>query len=427
VEKYSKKRLSIRKPLFLYHYLCHQSTKVKMVNISTYDFKNKQALIRVDFNVPMNADTLKVSDDTRIKAAIPTIKKVIDGGGSVVLMSHLGRPKAGYEEKFSLKNIRYKIEENLELAIQFAADCMDAKSFEKSANLKNGEVLLLENLRFHKGEKKGDFEMAKKLSQHGDVFVNDAFGTAHRAHASTAVIADFFPNEKMFGFLVENEIKSVDLVLKSHEKPLTAIVGGAKVSSKITIITKLLDKVDNLIIGGGMAFTFIKAQGGNIGNSLVENDFIDTAKSILEEAKSKGVNLMIPEDVVIADEFSNNANIQVCNIESIPDGWMGLDISQRTIATFKKIILESKLILWNGPMGVFELEKFQNGTKEIALAVAEATKNGAFSLVGGGDSVAAVNQFGLGDNVSHVSTGGGAMLEYLEGKSLPGIEAILNQ
>lgn len=395
-----------------------------MSNISNYDFNGKRALIRVDFNVPLDANTLKVTDDTRIKAAVPTIQQVLNGGGSVVLMSHLGRPKNVPEDKFSLKNIIPAVEENLGMKIKFASDCIGAKAFEMSEDLKPGEVLLLENLRFHEGEKKGSIEMAEQLAKHGDVYVNDAFGTAHRAHASTAVIADCFPNDKMFGFLIEKEIKSVDQVLNSTEKPLTAIVGGAKVSSKITIITNLLDKVDNLIVGGGMAYTFVKAQGGNVGNSLVEDDFIETAKEIIADAKSKGVNLLIPVDTIEADEFSNDANTKVVDIDKIDEGWMGLDIADKSSELFKKAILDSKLILWNGPMGVFEMSKFQEGTKEIALAVAEATQKGAFSLVGGGDSVAAVNMFNLGSQVSHVSTGGGAMLEYLEGKVLPGIAAI---
>jgi phosphoglycerate kinase len=397
-----------------------------MENISRYNFEGKRALIRVDFNVPLNKETLEVTDDNRIRAAVKTIKRVLKNGGSVVLMSHLGRPKNIPEPKFSLKNIISKVEENIGVKIQFASDCIGAKAFEKSANLKAGEVLLLENLRFHEGEKKGSREMAEKLAKHGDVYINDAFGTAHRAHASTAIIADFFPQQKMFGFLIEEEIKSVDKVLNSTEKPLTAIVGGAKVSSKITIITKLLDKVDNLIIGGGMAYTFVKAKGGKVGNSLVEDDFIATAKDIIKEATEKGVNLILPSDTVVADEFSNDANTKSVAIGEIADGWMGLDIGSDSITEFKKAILESKLILWNGPMGVFELPKFQNGTKAIAIAVAEATANGAYSLVGGGDSVAAVNKFSLADKVSHVSTGGGAMLEYLEGKALPGIAAILN-
>ena len=397
-----------------------------MKSISSYDFAGKRALIRVDFNVPLDKKTLEVTDDTRIKAAVPTIKKILTGGGSVVLMSHLGRPKNIPEPQFSLKNILTIIEKDLGMQVAFASDCISAKAFEQSADLKPGQVLLLENLRFHEGEKKGSEQMAELLAKHGDVYVNDAFGTAHRAHASTTVIAQYFPEDKMFGLLVEKEIKSVDQVLKSNQKPLTAIVGGAKVSSKIEIITQLLSKVDNLIIGGGMAYTFVKAQGGSIGNSLVEEDHLNTAKEIMEEAKQRGVNLLLPSDTVIANEFSNEANTQTVTISEIPDGWMGLDIANQTIETFKTAILNSKLILWNGPMGVFELDKFQKGTKEIALAVAEATKNGAFSLVGGGDSVAAVNMFDLADKVSHVSTGGGAMLEYLEGKTLPGIAAILD-
>lgn len=396
-----------------------------MKSISTYDFKGKRALIRVDFNVPLNKETLAVSDDTRIRAAIPTIKKVLDGGGSVVLMSHLGRPKNIPEDKFSLKNCISTIEKYLGFPIQFATDCIGERAFEKSASLKPGEVLLLENLRFHQREEKGDRGYAELLSKHGDCYVNDAFGTAHRAHASTTIVAEFFPNDKMFGYLLEKEIHSVDKVLNSHEKPLTAIVGGAKVSSKITIITKLLDKVDNLIIGGGMAYTFIKAQGGKVGKSLVEEDHLQTALDIMRIAKEKGVNILLPVDTIYADEFSDSANMKEGKIGEIPEGWMGLDIAKESIEIFRKTILDSKLILWNGPMGVFEMKNFQTGTLEIAKAVAEATKKGAFTLVGGGDSVAAVNQFGLADQVSHVSTGGGAMLEYLEGIELPGIAAIL--
>ncbi|MDX1350297.1 MAG: phosphoglycerate kinase [Putridiphycobacter sp.] len=397
-----------------------------MATIDTYNFKGKRALIRVDFNVPLNKETLAVTDNTRILAALPTIQKVLKDGGSVVLMSHLGRPKNIPEDKFSLKNIISAVESVLGQPIQFASDCVSARAFEKSANLKAGEVLLLENLRFHGSETKGDEAFAEQLSKHGDVYVNDAFGTAHRAHASTTVVAKFFPSNKMFGYLIEKEIKSVDAVLNSDEKPLTAIVGGAKVSSKITIIEQLINKVDNLIIGGGMAYTFVKAQGGSVGNSLIEDDFLATAIDILEKAKAKGVSILLPEDTVVADEFSNDAHTKICDTNAIPDGWMGLDVGEKAIATFTETILNSKLILWNGPMGVFELEKFQNGTKAIALGVAAATQKGAFSLVGGGDSVAAVNLFDLGEQVSHVSTGGGAMLEYLEGKVLPGIAAILN-
>lgn len=398
-----------------------------MHKIATYDFTGKRALIRVDFNVPLNKETLVVTDRTRIKAAVPTIKAVLEGGGSVVLMSHLGRPKNIPEDKFSLKNIRAAVEEELGMPISFASDCIGDRAFEKSAALKPGEVLLLENLRFHQREKKGGEDFAELLSKHGDVYINDAFGTAHRAHASTTVVAKFFPQEKMFGYLIEKEIESVDKVLNSDRSPLTAIVGGAKVSSKITIITKLLDKVDHLIIGGGMAYTFIKAQGGEVGSSLVEDDFIDTAKEILTTAKAKNVSIHLPIDTVVADEFSAEANTQVTKTQSIPNGWMGLDIGPEAANAFREVVKNSALILWNGPMGVFEMDKFQNGTKEIALAVADATDNGAFSLIGGGDSVAAVNKFNLADRVSHVSTGGGAMLEYLEGKQLPGIAAILNQ
>lgn len=396
-----------------------------MKKISDYNFEGKRALIRVDFNVPLNKDTLEVTDTTRIKAAVPTIKRVLNGGGSVVLMSHLGRPKNIPEPRFSLKNIVESVEEELGQKIQFATDSIGDRAFEQSSNLKPGEVLLLENLRFHQREKKGAEDFAELLAKHGDVYINDAFGTAHRAHASTTVVADFFPNDKMFGYLIEKEIESVDKVLNSDKKPLVAIVGGAKVSSKITIINKLLDKVDTLIIGGGMAYTFAKAQGGSVGNSLIEDDYLDTARSIMAEAERKNVKLLIPRDTLAADEFSDDANTQVCKTDNIPEGWLGLDIADEAISEFKAEIVGAKLILWNGPMGVFEMNNFQNGTKEIALAVAEATQNGAFSLVGGGDSVAAVNKFKLSENVSHVSTGGGAMLEYLEGVKLPGIAAIL--
>ena len=396
-----------------------------MAVIDKYNFSGKRALIRVDFNVPMNKETLTVTDNTRVKAAIPTIKKVIQEGGSVVLMSHMGRPKSGPEPKYSLENIVSEIEKELGQKVIFAGDCTGNKAFEITSKLEPGKVVLLENLRFYPHEKSGDKSFAEKLAKHGDLYINDAFGTAHRAHASTTVVAEFFPNDKMFGYLIEREIVSVGKVLNSTEKPLTAIVGGAKVSSKIAIINKLIDKVDNLIIGGGMAYTFVKAQGGTVGNSLVEDDFLETATQIIKDAKAKGVNLLIPIDTVAADEFSNDATIETCPTSEIKEGWMGLDIAEDSILEFKKVIAESKLILWNGPMGVFEMSKFQNGTKQIALAVAEATENGAFSLVGGGDSVAAVNKFDLSKRVSHVSTGGGAMLEYLEGKLLPGIEAIL--
>lgn len=396
-----------------------------MNSISTYDFKGKRALVRVDFNVPLNKETLEVADDTRIRAAIPTIKRILEGGGSVVLMSHLGRPKNIPEPQFSLKNCIPTIEKYLGQKVDFASDCIGDRAFEKSAALKPGDVLLLENLRYHEREKKGDIGFAELLAKHGDCYVNDAFGTAHRAHASTSIIARFFPNDKMFGYLIEREIESVDKVLNSHEKPLTAIVGGAKVSSKITIITKLLDKVDNLIVGGGMAYTFVKAQGGKVGSSLVEDDHLQTALDIIRLAAEKKVNLLLPADTIYADEFSDAAKTGVGLIGEIPDGWMGLDIADESIRLFREAILNSRLVLWNGPMGVFEMKSFQKGTLEIAKAVAEATSKGAFTLVGGGDSVAAINQFGLEKEVSHVSTGGGAMLEYLEGVQLPGIAAIL--
>ena len=395
-----------------------------MATISTYDFENKRALVRVDFNVPLNKETLEVTDDTRIRAALPTIKHILDKGGSVVLVSHLGRPKEGPEDKFSLRHIVGKIEELLGKPVKFAADCIGPAAFDMSSRLKPGEVLLLENVRFYKQETTGTESFAEQLAQHGDVYVNDAFGTAHRAHASTTVVANFFPHDKMFGFLLEAEIESVDRVLNSKDKPLTAIVGGAKVSSKITIIERLLDKVDNLIVGGGMAYTFVKAMGGSVGNSLVEDDYLDTAREILEKAKSKGVNLYIPTDTIAADKFDNNASTELVAIDEIPNGWMGLDVGPESAKACAKIIEDSKLILWNGPMGVFEMSNFQSGTAEVAKAIVRATEKGAFSLIGGGDSVAAINQFGLADKVSYVSTGGGAMLEYLEGIELPGIKAI---
>ncbi len=395
-----------------------------MADIHTYDFAGKRALIRVDFNVPLDKETLEVSDDTRIRAAVPTIQHILNNGGSVVLMSHLGRPKEGFEDKYSLKHIVKRVSELVGRPVSFAEDCIGDKAFEMSSNLPAGEVLLLENLRFYKHETTGTESFAEQLAKHGDVYVNDAFGTAHRAHASTAIIAKFFPKDKMFGFLLEAEIISVDKVLNSTEKPLTAIVGGAKVSSKITIIERLLDKVDNLIVGGGMAYTFVKAVGGNVGNSLVEDDYIPMALEILAKAKAKGVNLYIPTDTVIADKFANDANIQTVKIDQIPSGWMGLDVGPETSKACAEIIENSKLILWNGPMGVFEMENFQQGTKEVANAIVAATEKGAFSLIGGGDSVAAINLFSLADKVSYVSTGGGAMLEYLEGIELPGIKAI---
>lgn len=395
-----------------------------MASIHTYDFKGKKALIRVDFNVPLDKETFEVTDDTRIRAAAKSILHVLSNGGSVVLMSHLGRPKEGFDEKYSLKHILAHTSKVLGVDVKFANDCIGEEAWSKSAALKPGEVLMLENVRFYKQETVGTDSFAKDLAKHGDVYINDAFGTAHRAHASTTIVANYFPNDKMFGFLIEGEIKAVDKVLNSTDKPLTAIVGGAKVSSKITIIERLLDKVDNLIVGGGMAYTFVKAMGGKVGSSLVEDDFLDTARAILQKAKDKNVNLYIPTDTVIADKFDNEANQKTVAINEIPDGWMGLDTGIETSKACRDIIVNSKLILWNGPMGVFEMENFQQGTLDVANAIVEATAKGAFSLIGGGDSVAAINKFNLADKVSYVSTGGGAMLEYLEGIELPGIKAI---
>ncbi len=397
-----------------------------MADIHTYDFTGKRAIIRVDFNVPLDKETLEVTDDTRIRAAVPTIQHILKNGGSVVLMSHLGRPKDADDDKFSLRHIVGKVSELLGMPVGFADDCIGEKAFEMSANLPAGEVLLLENLRYYKHETSGSESFAEQLAKHGDVYVNDAFGTAHREHASTAVIAKFFPKDKMFGFLLEAEIKSVDKVLNSTEKPLTAIVGGAKVSSKIVIIERLLDKVDNLIVGGGMAYTFVKAVGGEVGNSLVEDDYLEMARDIIAKAKKNGVNLYIPTDTVITDKFSNDSKKQTVAIDKIPAGWMGLDVGPETAKACANIIENSKLILWNGPMGVFEMSSFQQGTKDVADAIVTATSKGAFSLIGGGDSVAAINLFNLADKVSYVSTGGGAMLEYLEGIELPGIKAINN-
>lgn len=395
-----------------------------MQSIHTYDFSGKRALIRVDFNVPLNKETKEITDDTRIRAASKTIQYILEKGGSVVLMSHLGRPKDASDVEFSLQQIVAHTSKVLGVDVKFGGDCIGTAGLEMSKNIQAGEVMLLENVRFYKQETTGTESFAEALSKHGDVYVNDAFGTAHRAHASTTVIAKFFPNDKMFGFLIEGEIESVDKVLNSTEKPLTAIVGGAKVSSKITIIERLLDKVDNLIVGGGMAYTFVKAKGGKVGNSLVEDDFLPMALNIIQKAKDKGVNLYIPVDTVIADGFSNDANTQVVSIGEIPDGWMGLDVAAQTSKDCAEIIENSRVILWNGPMGVFEMENFQAGTKSVADAIVAATAKGAFSLIGGGDSVAAINKFNLADKVSYVSTGGGAMLEYLEGIELPGIKAI---
>lgn len=394
-----------------------------MVNFESYNFAGKRAIVRVDFNVPLDK-AFNVTDDNRIRAALPTIKKILSDGGSAILMSHLGRPKEGPEEKFSLKHILPTLSKHLGMEVKFAADCIGADATKLSSMLKPGEVLLLENLRFYKEEEKGDEGFAHKLASLADVYVNDAFGTAHRAHASTTIIAKFFPQNKMFGYLIQNELNGLERVLHKPQKPYTAVLGGAKVSTKITIIENLMDKVDNLIIGGGMMFTFIKAQGGNIGSSMVEDDKLEMALDILAKAKQKGVNILLPVDTVIADSFSNDASSKVVKVNEIPEGWLGLDIAQESVAQFSKVIEASKTILWNGPMGVFEMPKFAEGTKQVAKAMARATANGAFSLVGGGDSVAAINSLGLADEVSYVSTGGGALLEYLENGDLPGIKAV---
>ncbi|HYK76383.1 MAG TPA: phosphoglycerate kinase [Daejeonella sp.] len=394
-----------------------------MKTIDFLNFSGKRALVRVDFNVPLD-EHYHITDDNRIQGAIPTIEKILKDGGSVVLMSHLGRPKNGPANKYSLRHVVDHLSLLLNTKVQFADDCIGTEALEKAKNLKNGEVLLLENLRFHKEEEQGDEAFAQKLSLLGDVYVNDAFGTAHRAHASTAIIARFFPHAKYFGYLMAAELKNAQKVLNNAAKPFTAIMGGAKVSDKIELIEKLLEKVDNLIIGGGMAYTFARAQGGKIGKSLVEEDKLDLANSLIAKAKKKKVKLVLPVDSVIADAFSNEANMQVSPSNAIPDDWMGLDIGPQTISNFEKVIADSKTLLWNGPMGVFEMKKFESGTKAIAQALAQATKNGAFSLVGGGDSAAAISKFGLHDQVSYVSTGGGALLEYMEGKELPGVKAI---
>jgi phosphoglycerate kinase len=395
-----------------------------MKTIDSLNFENKRALIRVDFNVPLN-DAFEVTDDTRIRAAAPTIKQILEKGGSVILMSHLGRPKEGPTNKYSLKHIVSTVSKLTGAEVMFADDCIGADAFAKSEALKPGQVLLLENLRFYKEEEKGDIAFAEKLSKHGDIYVNDAFGTAHRAHASTAVIAQFFAADaKCFGYVMAGEVASIDKVINGAEAPFTAIVGGAKVSDKILIIEQLMNKANNILIGGGMAFTFVKAMGGTIGKSLCEDDKLELAKELLIKAKAKGVNLYIPADAVIADNFANDANIKESNINTIPDGWMGLDISGETVKTYSDVIKNSKTILWNGPMGVFEMSSFENGTKQVALAIAEATKKGAFSLIGGGDSVAAINKYNLSSQVSYVSTGGGALLEYIEQGSLPGVRAV---
>ena len=394
-----------------------------MKTLNDFNFNNKKAIIRVDFNVPLD-ENFKVTDATRIEAAKPTIDKILKDGGSVILMSHLGRPK-GIEANYSLQHIVAKTEEILGQKVYFASDCIGEMAETAAKNLQPGEILLLENLRFYAEEEKGDVEFSKKLAALGDIYVNDAFGTAHRAHASTTIIAQFFQGAKCFGYLLAKEIESIEKVLKNSEKPVVAILGGSKVSSKITVIENILDKVNHMIIGGGMTFTFVKALGGKIGNSICEDDKLDLAIEILKQAKAKGVQIHIPVDVVAADAFSNNANTQIVDVNHIPDGWQGLDAGPKSLAIFRRIILDSKTILWNGPLGVFEMDNFSKGTIALGEYIAESTANGAFSLVGGGDSVAAVKQFGLEPKMSYVSTGGGAMLEMLEGRTLPGIAAIL--
>lgn len=409
-----------------------------MASVSTYNFSGQKALVRVDFNVPLN-DKFEITDDTRMRAAIPTIKKILGDGGMVILMSHLGRPKDGPEEKYSLKHLILHLHELLNsqdteskqpqtnIPVHFAKDCIGEQAFLTASMMRRGEVLLLENLRFYKEEEKGDEGFAKKLASLGDVWVNDAFGTAHRAHASTAVIAQFFPPEKrLFGLLMEEEVKSAEKVLHHSEKPFVAIIGGAKVSDKILIIENLLEKATDIIIGGGMAYTFMKAKGGEIGKSLCEDDRLDTAREILEKAEAKNVCIHLPSDSVIADKFSADAETSVAPSNNIPEDWMGLDIGPNACEQFSNVIKNSKTILWNGPMGVFEMHNFQHGTKAIATAIADATMEGSYSLVGGGDSVSAINQFGFAEKVSYVSTGGGAMLEYFEGKELPGIAAVIS-
>lgn len=396
-----------------------------MKTIKDFDFKDKKALVRVDFNVPQSAD-LKVTDNTRIQAVKPTVDKILNDGGSVILMTHLGRPKGKVSEEFSLKNIVPEIEKVLGSEVKFCPDCMGEDALNMTGNLKPGEILLLENLRFYNEEEAGDKDFAEKLSKYGDAYVNDAFGTAHREHASTAVIAQFFPSTKFFGLLMAKELEAIDKVLKSGEKPVTAILGGSKVSTKITIIENILPAIDNLIIGGGMAFTFIKALGGQIGNSLLEEDKQSLALEILEKAKAQNVKVYLPVDTIIADEFNNDADRREADIYDIPEGWMGMDAGPKSRDLFNDVILNSRTILWNGPIGVFEMPNFSAGTVALGDSIAEATKLGAFSLVGGGDSVAFVKQFGYDDKVSYVSTGGGAMLESLEGKELPGVAAINN-
>jgi phosphoglycerate kinase len=402
-----------------------------MITVDSINFNGKKALVRVDFNVPLDKQTLDVTDDARIRATVPTIKKILADGGACILMSHLGRPLKKLKEdgsvdfeKNSLKHVLSAASELFGVNVQFTNDCIGQEAIDKSANLKAGEILLLENLRFYKEEEKGDVGFAEKLSKLGDVYVNDAFGTAHRAHASTAIIAQFFPNHKCFGYVMANEVANAEKVMKNAERPFTAITGGAKVSDKLLIIENLINTVDNIIIGGGMAYTFLKAQGYEIGASLCEDDRLDLCLDLLKKADAKGVKLLLPIDSVVADKFSNEANIKNCSNHHIEAGWMGLDIGTEASKTFAEVVKNSKTILWNGPMGVFEMSNFENGTKSVAIAVVEATQNGAFSLIGGGDSAAAVAKFGFNDQVSYVSTGGGALLEYFEGKELPGIAAI---
>jgi phosphoglycerate kinase len=395
-----------------------------MQTIHDYDFSDKKALIRVDFNVPLNQN-FDITDDTRMRAALPTIKKVIEVGGSPILMSHLGRPKSGPEEKFSLKHLVKHLSDLLDgTPVKMAPDCIGDEVKKMSSELNPGEVLMLENLRFHSEETSGDEKFASKLAENGDCWINDAFGTAHRAHASTAVIAKFFPKDKMFGYLVENEIESLDKVVKNPKRPLTAIMGGAKVSSKITVIENLLEKVDNIIISGGMTYTFVKANGGEVGDSICEHDFLETARNIEKLAEEKGVNLIIASDVAAADEFSEDANTKIVPADQIPEGWQGLDAGPESIKKYSEVIKNSSTILWNGPVGVFEIDKFAEGSRAIGKAIIEATEKGAFSLVGGGDSVACVNKFGIATGISYISTAGGALLEYLEGRTLPGIAAV---
>ena len=394
-----------------------------MKNISELSLFGKKVLIRVDFNVPLD-DCFNITDDSRIRAAIPTIKKVMSDGGKAIIMSHLGRPKDGFEKRFSLKHIVNHLSDLLETTVRFSGNCIGENTSSDIDAMENGDVLVLENLRFYSEEKEGDLDFAKQLARHADIYVNDAFGTAHRAHASTAIIANYFPNNKYFGLLLSREISSLKTALEKPKRPFTSIIGGGKITGKIDVITSLFNIVDNLIIGGGMAYTFAKAMGGNIGDSLVEHDKVELAKRLIATAKEKGVQLLLPADSVNAATFNNDAVIQNSEITNVPNNFMGLDIGPKSIATFSKVILNSNTIIWNGPMGVFEMENFSNGTKKIGEAICKATKNGAFSLVGGGDSVAAVKQFGFADKVSYISTGGGAMLEYLEGKQLPGVVAI---